>query len=68
MKSMKEVYRSLKKHDHENKLSLINENVIVLKVNDNSSITALDNYVRIVQNDKEITHFHPDDFKEIYKY
>lgn len=67
MNSIEEVYNSLKKYDSEDKLTLTDEK-IEFKINDTDKIIAFEDVVSIESNNTQITHFHPNDYNEIYQY
>jgi len=70
MNSTEDVYNELKKYDTENKLTLSDDrNGIELEVN-NYKIVAFDDYISVatkgVSTSKQITHWHPNDYNEMY--
>jgi hypothetical protein len=72
MNSIEDVYNELKKYDNENKLTLSNDGEsIELEVN-NNEIVAFDGCISVaikssgLLTKKDITHWHPDDYNEMY--
>jgi len=68
--SFQEVYQLLKQQDVDNRLSLVNDRTMELRIDEKYKITASDNlretYMQIVLNDKQLTHWHPD-YEETYQ-
>lgn len=72
MNSIEDVYNELKKYDSENKLTL-SDNMESIKLDvDNNEIVAFGDYISVVikssglLSKKEITHWHPNDYDEMY--